>query len=143
MRRNMGSSNIVVPETAVIKDKCSRSSLKKCVLTNIVKFTGKHLSLLTATLLKKRLWRRCFPVNFAKFLKNTFSYRTPPVAASGVLNKFRKILRTTPVLVSLWVTWVFLRETPTLVFSWVFCKIFRNKFFNRTPQGFCCSEDFI
>ena len=26
MRRNMGSSNIVVPEAAVIKDKCSRSS---------------------------------------------------------------------------------------------------------------------
>ena len=27
------------------------------------------------TLLKKRLWYRCFPVNFEKFL------RTPPVAA--------------------------------------------------------------
>ena len=25
-----------------------------------------------ATLLKKRLWHGCFPVNFAKFLKNTF-----------------------------------------------------------------------
>ena len=31
--------------------------------------------LMPATLLKKRLWHRCFPVNFAKFL------RTPPVAA--------------------------------------------------------------
>ena len=33
-----------------------------------------------STLLKKRLWHRCFAVNFTKF-KNTFSYRTPPVAA--------------------------------------------------------------
>ena len=29
-----------------------------------------------ATLLKKRLWHRCFPVNFAKFLGTIF-YRTP------------------------------------------------------------------
>ena len=29
-----------------------------------------------ATLLKKRLWHRCFPVNFTKFLRNLF-YRTP------------------------------------------------------------------
>ena len=26
-----------------------------------------------ATLLKKRLWHRCFPVNFAKFLRTPFS----------------------------------------------------------------------
>ena len=30
------------------------------------------LRLRCATLLKKRLWRRCFPVNFAKFLRATF-----------------------------------------------------------------------
>ena len=29
-----------------------------------------------ATLLKKRLWHRCFPVNFAKFLRTTFSQDT-------------------------------------------------------------------
>ena len=28
------------------------------------------------TLLKKRLWHRCFPVNFAKFLRTPFFYRT-------------------------------------------------------------------
>ena len=27
-----------------------------------------------ATLSKKRLWRKCFPVNFAKFLKTCFSF---------------------------------------------------------------------
>ena len=29
-----------------------------------------------ASLLKKRLWYRCFPVNFAKFLRTSFSYNT-------------------------------------------------------------------
>ena len=38
----------------------------------IIKFEG----LRPATLLKKRLWRRCFPVNFVKFLRTPF-YRTP------------------------------------------------------------------
>ena len=37
-----------------------------------------------ATLLKKRLWHRCFPVNFAKFLRTLFFHRTPLVAASEV-----------------------------------------------------------
>ena len=53
---------------------------KKDVLRNFTKFTGKHLcqSLFfkkvagPATLLKKRLWHRCFPVNFAKFLGTPF-----------------------------------------------------------------------
>ena len=33
-----------------------------------------------ATLLKKGLWHRCFPVNFTKFLRTPFFYRTPLVA---------------------------------------------------------------
>ena len=55
---------------------------KKDVLRNIAKFRGKHLcqslffnkvaSLRPITLLKKRLWRRCFPVNFVKFLRTPF-----------------------------------------------------------------------
>ena len=43
---------------------------KKGVLRNFAKFTG------PSTLLKKRLWHRCFPVSFTKFLRNLF-YRTP------------------------------------------------------------------
>ena len=60
---------------------------KKGVLRNIAKFTGKHpfqslffnkvAGLMPANLLKKRLCYRCFPVNFAKFLKTSF-HRTPP-----------------------------------------------------------------
>ena len=55
-----------------------RCYVKKGVHRNFAKFTGKRLcqSLLFnkaagwhATLLKKRLWHRCFPVNFPKFLR--------------------------------------------------------------------------
>ena len=52
---------------------------RKRILRNFKKFTGKHLcqsflfnkvaGLRTVTLLKKRFWYRCFPVNFSKFLK--------------------------------------------------------------------------
>ena len=45
-------------------------SCKKGVLRNFTKFTGKRLR--PATLLKKRLWHRCFPVNFVKFLRTPF-----------------------------------------------------------------------
>ena len=55
---------------------------KKGVLRNSAKFTEKHLcqslfcnkvaALKQATLLKKRLWHRCFPVDFAKFLRTPF-----------------------------------------------------------------------
>ena len=52
---------------------------KKGVLRNLAKFTGKQLyqsfffdkvgGLSPAFLLEKRLWHRCFSVNFAKFLR--------------------------------------------------------------------------
>ena len=54
---------------------------RKDFLRHFAKFTGKHLcqslcfnkvaDLRPATLLKKRFWHRCFPVNFAKFLRTT------------------------------------------------------------------------
>ena len=51
---------------------------KKGVLRYFTKFTGKHLCLRPATLLKKRLWHICFLVNFEKFLRTPFFNRTPP-----------------------------------------------------------------
>ena len=60
---------------------CLRSSHRRCsvrkgVLWNFPKFTGKHLcqslSFNKKALLKKRLWHRCFPVNFAIFLRTPF-----------------------------------------------------------------------
>ena len=68
-----------------LRNSHQRCSIKKGVLKNFIKFTGKHLcqsfffnkvsGLRTAALLKKMLWHRCFPVNFAKFLRTPF-YRT-------------------------------------------------------------------
>ena len=43
-----------------------------------------------ATLLKKKLGHRCFPVNFAKFLRTHFFNITPLVAASGFSSLFIK-----------------------------------------------------
>ena len=55
---------------------------KKGVPRNFAKFTRKHqcqclffnkdAGLSPATLLKKRLWHSCFPVNFVKFLRTPF-----------------------------------------------------------------------
>ena len=52
------------------------------VFRNFAKFTGKHLcqslfynkvaGLRTTTLLQKRPWHKCFPINFAKFLRTAF-----------------------------------------------------------------------
>ena len=63
-----------------------RCSVKKCVLRNFAKLKGKHLcqslffnkvaGFRPATLLKKRILRGCFPVNFAKFLRTPFSQNT-------------------------------------------------------------------
>ena len=56
------------------KHRSSRSEvfLGKGVLRNFAKFRGKYL----CQSLKKRLWYKCFPVNFAKFLRTYFSQNT-------------------------------------------------------------------
>ena len=60
-----------------LKKQPPETFFKKRYSKNLAKFTGKHLcqslfsnkvvGLKPATLLKKRIWHRCFPVNFAKF----------------------------------------------------------------------------
>ena len=67
-----------------INNRSSRSEVfcENGFLENITKFTGKYLcqsllfdkvaGLRSATLLKKILWHRCFPVNFVKFLRTIF-----------------------------------------------------------------------
>ena len=62
-----------------IRNSHRRYSARKGVLKNFEKFTEKRLcqslflnkfvDLRLATLLKNRLWQKCFPVNFAKFLR--------------------------------------------------------------------------
>ena len=65
----------------LFKSSQQRCSVKKGFLRNFAEFTGKHLcqslfftqvAAQPATLLKKRLWHRCFPENFAKFLRTPF-----------------------------------------------------------------------
>ena len=65
------------PPEVLCKKRCSEKFRK---------FTGKHLCkslffnkvacLKPTTLLKRRLWHRCFPVNFAKFLRTPFLKNT-------------------------------------------------------------------
>ena len=63
-----------------------RCFVRKGVLRNFAKFTGKQLCQVffynkvtdqdPVTLLEKRLWRWCFPMNFAKFPRTPF-HRPP------------------------------------------------------------------
>ena len=54
----------------IVRSSHQRCSVRKGVLRNLAKFTGKRLR--PGTLLKKRFWHRCFPVNIAKFLRTLF-----------------------------------------------------------------------
>ena len=72
---------LFVTQRCTQKHRSSRPEVfcKKGVLRSFAKFTGKHLcqsfffnkiaGLNPATLLKNRLWHRCFPVNFTKLLR--------------------------------------------------------------------------
>ena len=71
-------------ETAILfyTEQLYRSSHRRCsVKVKLQLQACKVAGLRPATLLRKRLWRRCFPVNFTIFLRTAF-YRTPLVAAS-------------------------------------------------------------
>ena len=75
-----------------IRSSYRRCSVRKDILTNFSKFTGKHLyqslgpeacnfiKIETGSLKLQasgpRLWHKCFPVNFEKFLKTPFSQNT-------------------------------------------------------------------
>ena len=76
-----------LPEFTINKRSSNqRSSLRIGVLRNFAKFTGKPLcqslflnkvaGVRPATLLKKRLRQRCFPVNFAKLIRTSFLQNT-------------------------------------------------------------------
>ena len=99
---SMGKACFIVN---TVRSSHRRSSVKKGVLRNSTKFTGKHLghsfffnkvaALRPATLLKKRLWHRCFPVNFAKFPRTAFLQNT-----SGRLLLYGDDLRTSASIFS-------------------------------------------
>ena len=64
--------------------------MKKSVLGNFTKFTGKRLR--PATLLKKRLWHSCFPVNFAKLLRTPFLQNTSERLLLDLFLEFEPLL---------------------------------------------------
>ena len=80
--RSRNNRIIYLHERALSRSSHQRCSLKKGVLRNFAKLTGKFLcqslffnkvaGLRPATLLKKRLRHKCFPVNFVKFLRTPF-----------------------------------------------------------------------
>ena len=60
-----------------------RYSVKRGVLRNFAKFTGKHLC--QRLFFKKESLAQVFSCEFCEIFKNTFSSRTPPVAASALM----------------------------------------------------------
>ena len=80
------SENLWLSDILIGNKQGLKQPVRKGVLRNFAKFSGKYqrqshffnrvACLRPATLLKKRLWHKCFPVNFATFL-GVLSYRTP------------------------------------------------------------------
>ena len=73
--RKQFSYSFLHPIYVMIKKKSLILPLEKNFM--ITYFRSSHkMCLRPATLLKKRPWRKCFPVNFTKFLKTPFSQKT-------------------------------------------------------------------
>ena len=133
---------------------------KKGVLTNLAKFTGKHLcqSLFfscrrPATLLKKRPWHRRFPVNIAKFLTTPFltehvwwmllslkfwkSKYEEQLYQDQISHGYYSTEAATGVILLEKLLLEILQNpqeiTLAQVFSCEFCQISRNAFSSRTP----------
>ena len=68
--------NSLEAATEVFCKKGVLCSVKKVFCKTPVPESKSHLSLRPTTLLKKRVWHRCFPVNFAKFLRKPFLQNT-------------------------------------------------------------------
>ena len=69
----MGGRQGTVKSLSISYYRSSRPEVfcKKGVLRNFAKLTGKHLCQ-GLFFIKKRLWHRCFPINFVKFLRTPF-----------------------------------------------------------------------
>ena len=64
---------------------CKHSKIVNAYLDISEAATG---GVLWKKVLKKRLWQRCFPVNFAKFLKNTFFADHLRTTASDISQRY-------------------------------------------------------
>ena len=71
--------HVFQPISGMVQCRSSRPEVfcKKSTSKNLAKFTGKHLCWPEAcNFIKKRLYHKCFPVNFAKFLRTSFLKNT-------------------------------------------------------------------
>ena len=125
----------------------ARSSLQRCsvtesVLRNFAKFTGKHMLKYMpqpATLLKKRLWHRCFLANFVKFQEHLF-YRKPPGDCFCTVY-FSNIGLPTYIRRDLYLGWKNLRKRRVAVFDLVlYCYMFEDfkKFWKKNNKICIC-----
>ena len=62
------------PPEVFCKKRCSQKFRKIPWNISVPESFFQYNCRLPATLIKKRLWDRCFPVNFAKFLRTTMAY---------------------------------------------------------------------
>ena len=69
----------------------------------------------SATLFKKRLWHRCFPVNFAKFWRKLFLQN---ISSGCFLRHWKKDHNRKNMHCSMDGLQLYLKETPTKVFSY-------------------------
>ena len=74
--KTYGLRQIFIKQTEAVARRCS---VKKGILINFTKFTGKHLchslflnKVSDLNVIKKRFWHRCFPVHFVKFFREPF-----------------------------------------------------------------------
>ena len=66
---------VIMVSSALCRSSHRKCSIKKGVLRNLTKFTGKHLCQ-SLFFNKAAGLRRCFPVNFVKFLRTPFLQNT-------------------------------------------------------------------
>ena len=91
----MNSSTIIFGESCEAGQKQTPEVFcGKGVLRNFAKFTAKHLFQSLFFNKAAGLRHRCFPVSFCEISRNTFSERTPPLAASGWTHVLTYILET-------------------------------------------------
>ena len=136
--------------------KISQNSQKNTCAT--VSFLNKVVRLRLTTLSKKRLWHRCFPVNFDKFLRTPFftehlwwlylsaksliNTKTAAIWRCSVrkLKLFGKVTREhtwcSPILVKLQVfsLELYQNSTPSGVFSFEFSENFQNRCLQDTSE---------
>ena len=87
---------IIISFSKAVVQRCSVKKMFLEISRNSQENTcaRESISLRRATLLKKRFWHRCFPVNFVKFRRTPFFHRTPLVTTYGfsimVLNSWHR-----------------------------------------------------